>query len=121
MAGKVTVGCKLPHGIIIEHPLDPAIKVEIDGLNKTVIKGATVAFTEVDAEFFGVWIAANKEFGPVKSGAIFAGKTSADAKAVAKEFKDRDTGFEPMKQKGDKRAAGVKPVPKNGNDEDDKE
>ena len=110
MAGTVTVGCKLPHGIIIEHPLDPSIKVALAGLNKVTIIGADYASTEVDAEFFGIWSKANKDFGPLKSGAIFAGKSSADVKAAAKEFGERETGFEPMKKKGDKRAAGVKPT-----------
>lgn len=108
MAGKVTVGCKLPNGIILEHPMDPSIKVEIAGLNKVTIIGAGYASTDVDADFWEVWHNANKTFSAVVSGAIFASKSSNDVKAIAKEFADRSTGLEPMKKKGDKRAAGVK-------------
>ncbi len=118
MAGKVTVGCKLPNGIILEHPLDPAIRVELAGLNKVTIIGAGYASTDVDAEFWEIWRKSNDQFPAVVSGAIFAAKTSNDVKAIAKEYADRTTGMEPMKKKGDKRAAGVKPVPKNGNDDE---
>lgn len=99
MAGKnVIVGCKLPHGIIIEHPKDPSKKVELAGLNKAVIIGADYATTEVDEEFFAAWKDAHKEFGPILSGAIFEAKSAADVAAVAREQKDRKTGFERMSQ-----------------------
>lgn len=109
MAKVVVVGCKLPHGILLEHPLDPSKKVELKGTNKALILGAEYATTEVDGELFDLWLAVNKDFPAVKSGAIFVAKTIADAAAIAAEFKERETGFEPMRTDGkDKRAAGVK-------------
>lgn len=109
MAKTVIVGCKLPHGIILEHPMDPSKTIEIKGQNKVVIIGADYATTEVDGDFFEQWLAVNKEFPAVKSGAIFVAKSSADVAAVAKEFAERETGFEPMRTDGkDKRASGVK-------------
>jgi hypothetical protein len=109
MAGKIIyIGCKLPHGIILEHPIDTNKKIELTGLNKIKIIGSTHSVTEVDADFWEQWIAAHKEFGPLKSGAIFVAKTATDLDAVAKEFEKRKTGFEPMQQN----ANGVKPADK---------
>lgn len=108
MAKIVVVGCKLPHGITIEHPMDPAKTVELKGKNKSLIVGAEYATTEVDADFFEQWAAVNKEFPAVKSGAIFVAKNAADVAAMAAEFKDRKTGFEAM----DPKSHGVKPADK---------
>jgi len=108
MADKIIVGCKLPHGIILHHPDNQAKTVELAGKNKALIIGSDHATTEVDADFWDQWISAHKDFAPVKSGAIFAAKNPASAASMAKEFKDRKTGFEPIKQN----AHGVKPADK---------
>lgn len=109
MAKIVVVGCKLPHGITIEHPMNPAKTVELKGKNKALIVGSDYATTEVDGDFFEQWLAVNKEFPAVKSGAIFVAKSAADVAAIAAEFKERKTGFEPMRTDGkDERASGVK-------------
>lgn len=111
MAKIVVVGCKLPHGIIIHHPMDPTKKVELSGKNKSLIAGSDYAFTDVDSDFWEQWFAVNKEFPAVKSGAIFVAKSAADATVVSREFTDRKTGFEPMRTDGkDERAMGVKPA-----------
>ena len=99
MAEKmIVVGCRLPHGIILEHPTLPGKTVEIRGKNKAVIIGADFSSTEVDGEFWEAWKAANKDFPALKSGAIFEAKNRAEAAAVARELKDEITGFEPMPQ-----------------------
>lgn len=108
MAKIVVVGCKLPHGITIEHPMDPTKTVELKGKNKSLIVGAEYATTEVDADFFEQWAAVNKEFPAVKSGAIFVAKNAAEVAAMAADFKDRKTGFEAM----DPKSHGVKPADK---------
>lgn len=105
----VFVGCKLPHGIILEHPTNENQKVQLSGLNKIMIIGATHAMTELDSEFWDAWIAANKNFQPLKTGAIFIAKNSSELQAVAKEYEKVKTGFEPMAQD----ALGVKPADKN--------
>lgn len=109
MSKTVVVACKLPHGIVLEHPMNPANTVTLNGRNKSPIIGATYATTAVDADFWEQWLAVNKEFGAIKSGAIFVAKSDADASAMAAEFKDRRTGFEAMQTDGkDPRATGVK-------------
>ena len=109
MAKNIIIGCSLPHGIILNHPMDPSKTVTISGKNKATIIGATHATTDVDGDFWADWYAVNKEFPPVASGAIFVAKNQADAQSIAVEFKDRKTGFEPMRTDGkDERASGVK-------------
>lgn len=109
MAAKtVIVGCRLPHGLILDHPLDPSKKVELAGLNKTRIIGAEYATTEVDGEFWEQWKTVHKDFPALQSGAIFEAKNDADAAAKVKELEDEATGFEPMAQN----AQGVKPADK---------
>jgi len=109
MAKVIVVGCKLPHGITLEHPMNAAQKVELKGVNSTQIIGAEYATTEVDADFWAQWEAVNKEFPAVKAGSIFVAKNATEAAAIAEDFKDRKTGFERMRTDGkDERAAGVK-------------
>lgn len=114
MAGKtVTIGCRLPHGLIIHHPKDPSKKVELAGMNKAVIIGADHVTTPVDEEFWGAWKAEHKDFAPLVSGAIFEAKSEVEAKAIAKELKGEKTGFEAMPS--DEAAlskAGIKPANK---------
>jgi hypothetical protein len=102
-----TVCCKLPNGIVIE--LGDK-KVALNGVNKSAIIGATHGSTEVNDDFWKAWVEKHKEYPPYKSGAIFAGKNQNEAAAVAKDLEEVTTGLEPMKKKGDKRAAGVLPA-----------
>lgn len=107
MAAKtVVIGCRLPHGLVIHHPMKPSEKVTLKGENEAVIKGVGYATTEVDADFWADWKLAHKDFAPLVSGAIFEAKSEAEAKAVAKELKAEKTGFEGMSQDG----AGIKPA-----------
>lgn len=105
---SVTVGCKLPHGIILDHPLDPDKKVALNGKNKALIIGADYGTTEVDGEFWETWKTVHKDFPAVRSGAIFEARNATELVAVAKELEGEKTGFEAMPQE----AQGVKPADK---------
>lgn len=102
----VLVACKLPHGLIIEHPMNPAQTVTLKGVNEATIIGAPFAVTEVDSTFWAEWSAMNAKFPAVLSGAIFAADTREDLDAVAKEFEKRLSGFErtPQEAEGVKKA-----------------
>lgn len=100
----IVVGCRLPHGIILDHPLDPRVQVELKGLNGSQIIGADYMTNVIDAEFWGVWSQVHKDSPLLKSGALYAVKDESSAKAKAKELKDEKTGFEQMPQGG----AGIK-------------
>lgn len=109
MAKTVSVGCKLPNGIILHHPLKPEISVTLNGRNAAPIIGSDHGKTDVDAEFWDAWISANATFAPLTSGAIFVAKNAESLAAVAAEYKERTTGLEPMRTDGkDPRAKGVK-------------
>lgn len=103
---SVTIGCKLPHGIILDHPLDPDKKVELKGKNGSMIVGAPYGTTEVDGEFWETWKTVHKDFPALRSGAIFEAANASELTAVAAELEDEKTGFEPMAQN----AQGVKPA-----------
>lgn len=105
---QVVVGCKLPNGIILEHPENPLKKVELDGLNKIKIIGSEYVTNSVDEEFWDAWFAKHADFPAVKSGAIFVAKNATEAKAVAKDLAKEKTGFEAMNPK----SHGVKPADK---------
>lgn len=108
---NMLIGCKLPHGIALEHPIDKTKKVTLNGLNKIRIIGAGYAITEVPEDFWFAWLGFHSDFPALKSGAIFVAKNAEDLEAKAKELVKEETGFEPMKKNGkDKRAGGVKTV-----------
>jgi hypothetical protein len=103
-ATHYTIGCRLPTGIILEHPLDPKKTVKLKGLNQITILGAGYATTPVDADFWEHWKMVHKDFSALKTGAIFEAGTVDDAAAVAAELAKEKTGFEKMPQK----AQGIK-------------
>lgn len=96
---KVIIGCKLPNGLVLEHPVDPSKKVALNGKNKALIIGADHATTEVDGEFWETWKMAHGTFKPLVSGAIFEARTVADVTAKARELEKEKTGMEPMPKK----------------------
>lgn len=101
----IIIGCKLPHGLTITHPLDKNVKVTINGLNSSKIVGSTYVTTEVDADFWATWKAAYLDYAPLKSGALFEARTQTEAAAKAKELAKEKTGFEPINPE----SLGVKP------------
>ena len=98
MAESIIIGCRLPHGITLSHPKNPKQLVTLNGLNKSLIIGATHATTEVDSSFWAAWKAATTDFTPYKSNAIFEASSVKDANALAKELAKEKTGFEPREQ-----------------------
>jgi hypothetical protein len=108
--GKVSVGCKLPHGIelwLYEEtvgPVDPVTRtapkvfrrkagpVVLNGTNAHKKGGKVIGgfgLTEnVDADFMDAWMAQNPHFPAVENGLIILGKRSGDVRAEAKEKAD---------------------------------
>ena len=102
----VLIGCKLPNGLILDHPLDTSKTVTLAGLNKAIIIGADYATTPVDGEFWETWKTVHKDHPAIKSGAIFDARTPEEVESKAEELKDEDTGFKAMPQE----AMGVEVV-----------
>ncbi|RYY79937.1 MAG: hypothetical protein EOO69_04530 [Moraxellaceae bacterium] len=93
MAGKVIVGCKLPHGIRAE--LDGQV-VEFKGTNSSNIIGGHGITENVDKDFWDAWLAKNQGLAFVRNGFLFAETKAASTKAKAKEQEAEKTGFEPV-------------------------
>lgn len=111
MSNMVLVGCRLPHGLVLESPVNPDFKVTLKGLNRSKIIGATYVTTEVNAEFWELWSASNANFPALKNGAIFVAKNERELNAVNNALSAFKTGFEPMGTDGkDRRATGAEKV-----------
>ena len=102
MKSTVLIGCKLPNGVVLQHPHEPSKKVVLNGINKALIKGANYATTDVDKDFWEAWVSDHIDFAPLRIGAIFMAKDAASANSIAKELDKVKTGFEPMSQKTSK-------------------
>lgn len=104
MSKKVLIGCRLPHGLVLEYR---GVSVTLKGKNSRVVAGLYVpeqdfATTEVDADFWEAWLKEHSTFPAVTSNSIFVANDSSSADAVAKELRAESTGFEqldPTKEK----------------------
>lgn len=99
MAGKtIVIGCKLPNGIVLFHPMDRSKFVEIQGLNRSKVIGATYMTTLVDGDFWNDWKAVHTDFQPFTSQAIFEASGLREAEDKARELVGVKTGLEPLKK-----------------------
>jgi hypothetical protein len=96
----VIIGSKLPVGIFLEHPLDPSKKIEVLGLNKSLIIGAPFNKTVVNREIWEAWKAANESSRLLKSKSIFDAGNEDEFDGKSKDFKAQKSGFEPCEQNG---------------------
>lgn len=87
----VTVGCKLPNGLILELN---GQAVEINGSTSSRVIGGHGITYDVDAEFFDAWMEAHADRAMVLNGFIFAHDKAADTKAEAAEKENNATGLE---------------------------
>jgi hypothetical protein len=130
MTEMVLVGCKLPHGLILEllDPIKPGedfMKPHAAGKQVT-IKGACslynqvdkksrshfqYAITPVDKAFFDEWYRRNKDLDCVRNGLIFVTEKQSIAEGLAKERVDVKTGLEPLAQQDDPRMKRAEPNP----------
>jgi len=91
----VTIGCKLPNGIIMQ--VDGHKDVRINGWNNNAIVGADHGLTEnVPAALWEAWSKLHAESKLVKGGFIFAAKNEREAKAKAKDNKGNKSGHEQL-------------------------
>lgn len=94
MAKAIEVACKLPFGLVLDHP-KTGQKVVLNGKNKTSIIGQDYGITEVDEAFWTDWIAVHADYPAITSGAIFVARSSSELAAIARENRKRKTGLEP--------------------------
>jgi hypothetical protein len=94
MADKISIGSRLPGGLILENPLDKTDTVTLNGLNKAAIIGATYVTTEISKDFWDMWVSVNNKFSAYENGSIFVIKNAKDAENIYREFESSKTGFE---------------------------
>lgn len=104
---NITIGCRLPSGIIIDVEKDGKIvSVELAGQRQAQERSPIIiltpddyGLTEVDADLWAAWKSqVGSEYGPLKNNSIFEAKNKVEAKAKAKDAKDQKTGLEAMPQ-----------------------
>ncbi|QGX88556.1 hypothetical protein BHJ80_16750 [Escherichia coli] len=97
MAEMVTVGCKLPNGLVLEVGQK---RVQVAGWRNNAVKivGPAVR-TQVDKVFFDAWLAEHGQQPYVKNGVIFAQDKANSAVSQATEQKAVKSGLEPLPQK----------------------
>ncbi len=88
----VTVGCKLPDGLIIEFE---GHRLHLRGSNSSRVFGGYGLTPGVDKAFFESWLGLyGKDYEPVKQGLIFVQSDDSRARAQANEQADVKNGFE---------------------------
>lgn len=96
----VLIGCRLPHGLTLtvrNAEGEIVATANVNGMNSSVIKGATYTTTPVDVEIWATWKKTyGPNFQPLKNGAIFEANTEDQAKFKAKELVKVKTGFEAL-------------------------
>jgi hypothetical protein len=132
MAAKdtVTVGCKLPNGLVLRLYRSEEVTVPVSGggiakekrarqvggdvqLNgfasvfgeapKALVIGGYAMTPNVDSAFFEEWLKQNKGSDLIENKLVFAHKTEASAKDQAKDQAKVHSGLEPLSPNVDKR------------------
>jgi hypothetical protein len=127
----VLVGCKLPHGMILEllAPADKENFMQARNAGKQItLKGACslynqtekksraafdYAITAVDKSFWDEWYPKNKDREFMRNGLVFVtdgANAQSRAEGIAKERHDVRTGLEPLAQENDARMKRAEPA-----------
>lgn len=101
----VTVACKLPNGIILEHG---KTRAELKGANTSELVNG-FGLTAVDSAFWDAWTAAHADFPALKNGLIFAQSSKSNAKAQTEDHIGIETGLEGIDTKNPGKKAKLSP------------
>lgn len=112
----VSVACKIPHGLVIQHEqlvetkgTDGAVArtyvrvgapITLAGANTARVIGGYGITDNIDADFFAKWLESEKGSALLNPGnpLVFATATHDKAEAQAKDLAATKTGLEPLKQ-----------------------
>lgn len=103
MADVVTVGCKLPNGLVLD--VDGAQSIALNGANSSSVIGGYGLTENVDKAVFEKWLEQHKDQPYVKNELVFAQAKTNSAESKAKENADVKSGLEGLPQ--DNPAPGV--------------
>lgn len=96
-AAVLTIGCKLPNGLICElgkYGEDNYQRVELKGANDANIIGGYGLTHGVPTAFWNAWIKVHERFPFVLKGLVFAERDVASARDQAADFAEKRTGME---------------------------
>lgn len=102
MSEVVTVGCKLPNGLLLEQD---GYTVQLNGANASNLVGGYGLTENVDKAAFDKWIKVHGDQAYVKNELVFAQAKTNSAESKAKENADVKSGLEGLPQ--DKPAPGI--------------
>lgn len=97
MSTTVTVGCKLPNGLLLElgkRGDEKYRSVTLKGANSSAIVGGYGITEGVDKDFMDAWLKKHQWLPAVRKGLVFVEDSVANAQAHAVEFMNEKTGLE---------------------------
>lgn len=92
----IVLGCKLPHGIILELPNRKGKRYTLRGTNAARIVGGYGITPGIPKSFWDEWLTLNGDHPAVRNGSVFPEKNVERAEAKAKEMRRVRTGLEPI-------------------------
>ena len=123
MPEMLLIGCKLPHGLVMELPPNPnkddfmkprahGHRVTLNGAaslynqrQKKAVSTFEYALTPVEKSFAEEWFKRNSDRDFIKNGFVFIADKQDRAEGIAKERRDLATGLEPLN--GDTSSTGA--------------
>ncbi|MBW5853279.1 hypothetical protein [Yersinia enterocolitica] len=102
MSEVLTVGCKLPNGLVLEQD---DYQVELNGSNSSLVFGGYGLTEGVNKDAFDKWLSVHKDQPYVKNDLIFAQAKTNSAQAKASENAKVKSGLEGLPQ--DKPMPGI--------------
>ncbi|MGT3185588.1 hypothetical protein ACVSXV_23130 [Yersinia enterocolitica] len=102
MSEVLTVGCKLPNGLVLEQD---GYQVELNGSNSSLVFGGYGLTEGIDKDAFEKWLSVHKDQPYVKNDLVFAQAKTNSAQAKASENAKVKSGLEGLPQ--DKPMPGI--------------
>jgi hypothetical protein len=102
MSELVTVGCKLPNGLVLDQD---GYVVELKGSNSSLVVGGYGLTEGVDKDAFDKWLSVHKNQPYVENELVFAQAKTNSAQAKASENAKVNSGLEGLPQ--DKPMPGI--------------
>ncbi|EOB5436647.1 hypothetical protein [Yersinia enterocolitica] len=102
MSEVLTVGCKLPNGLVLEQD---GYQVELNGSNSSLVFGGYGLTEGVNKDAFDKWLSVHKNQPYVKNDLVFAQAKTNSAQAKASENAKVKSGLEGLPQ--DKPMPGI--------------
>lgn len=97
MTARISIGCKLPNGIMLQMGIPDTEgyrEIKLKGANEATVVGGFGITENVDEALFDAWYASHKTLPWAKQGLVFKAKNRAEAEARAVDNTEQKSGFE---------------------------